>query len=254
MFSGASRLRPLWLAVQFLTPVPTPVQINVSAHDWGRATLAYPLVGLGLGLLVAVFHLLLGDTDPGVQAAFLLTLWTFMTGGLHIRGLADSADAWAGGAGDRQRSLEIIRDPRSGTAAIVAVVLSLLIKFAALAALVAEGHWQVLLFVPMLGRAAMIALLLTTPYLQANDGGYAYATHLPRTAATWVLVAVGATVMVMMGWGGSSLLLLAALLVWGVRLMILRRLGGTTEQTLRAICEIVETGMLMLVVLIWGGG
>lgn len=49
-----------------------------------------------------------------------------ITGGLHLDGLADTADAWVGGQGDRDRTLAIMKDPRSGPIAIAVIVLLLL--------------------------------------------------------------------------------------------------------------------------------
>jgi adenosylcobinamide-GDP ribazoletransferase len=54
-------------------------------------------------------------------AALLLAVWVLLTGGLHLDGLADTADAWIGGQGDRDRTLAIMKDPRSGPIAIVAI-------------------------------------------------------------------------------------------------------------------------------------
>jgi adenosylcobinamide-GDP ribazoletransferase len=68
-----------------------------------------------------------------LHAALLLTVWVLLSGGLHLDGLADSADAWLGGFGDRERTLTIMKDPRSGPIAVVVLVLVLLLKFCALA-------------------------------------------------------------------------------------------------------------------------
>ncbi|MDV7392814.1 adenosylcobinamide-GDP ribazoletransferase, partial [Arthrospira platensis SPKY1] len=66
--------------------------------------------------------------------------------------------------GDRERTLEIMKDPRSGPAAIVAIVLVLLAKFAALQALLAGGEaLYPLLLAPVLGRTVVVLLLLATP-------------------------------------------------------------------------------------------
>ena len=76
--------------------------------------------------------LLLEGASPLLQAALLLALWVALTGALHLDGLADSADAWLGGFGDPARTLEIMKDPRSGPVAVVVLVLLLLLKFSAL--------------------------------------------------------------------------------------------------------------------------
>lgn len=91
-------------------------------------------MGLVIGLLVAIPAYVASASDPMVIAALMLTVWVLVTGGLHFDGLADSADAWLGGQGNTTRTLEIMKDPRSGPAAIVLVALVLLLKLAALTA------------------------------------------------------------------------------------------------------------------------
>lgn len=49
-----------------------------------------------------------------LHAALLLTVWVLLSGGLHLDGLADSADAWLGGFGDRERTLTIMKDRAAG--------------------------------------------------------------------------------------------------------------------------------------------
>jgi adenosylcobinamide-GDP ribazoletransferase len=66
-----------------------------------------------------------------------VTLWVALTDGLHLDGLADWTDAWAGGHGDRAKNLALLEDPHARAIAIVALVLLLLVKFAALA-----GPWE----------------------------------------------------------------------------------------------------------------
>ena len=115
-----------WLiALQFLTRVPVRLTAMPAPEQVGRSLLWYPLLGLLVGGLLLGLHLLLGATPALLQAALLLTVWVAITGGLHLDGLADSADAWAGGFGDRERSLAIMQDPRSGPIAVVVLVLLL---------------------------------------------------------------------------------------------------------------------------------
>jgi adenosylcobinamide-GDP ribazoletransferase len=136
-------------------------------------------------LLWLASHLLQGVAAP-LQAALLLALWVLLSGALHLDGLADSADAWLGGFGDRERTLQIMKDPRSGPIAVVTLVLVLLLKFCALWVLVEHGAGGLLVLAPVVGRAAMLGLFLTTPYVRAGGLGAALAEHLPRQAAGWV--------------------------------------------------------------------
>lgn len=211
----------------------------------GRSLLWYPLVGLLAGLLLSLGLWLLQGAPLPLQSALLLSAWVLFSGGLHLDGLADSADAWLGGFGDRERTLLIMKDPRSGPIAVVTVVLVLLLKFCALLALVQAGHWQALLITPVLGRAALLALFLTTPYVRAGGLGQALAEHLPRPMGWWVL-GVALLGCVSMGLGWASLIIGIATFA-AARAAMMRRLGGTTGDTAGALLEILE----MVVLVVW---
>jgi len=112
------------VAFIFLTRLPMPRLAHISPEDNGRSLCAFPLVGLVIGLLLFIAASVLTWVLPVmVVATLLLTLWVLLTGGLHLDGLADSADAWLGGYGDKARTLEIMKDPRCGSAAVMTVAL-----------------------------------------------------------------------------------------------------------------------------------
>lgn len=235
---------PLLTALQFLTSLPIRLPAMPTPEQQGRSLLYYPVVGLLLGALLCLVALVLDGAPPLVQAALLLTLWVALTGALHLDGLADSADAWLGGFGDRERTLEIMKDPRSGPVAVVALVLLLLLKFTALLALLQAQQYSALLLAPLLGRAALLALFLCTPYVRSNGLGHALATNLPRTWAKGVLllVAIGC---LLFGSSGLIVLALAVVTFLLARRAMLRRLGGTTGDTAGALLELVECTVLI---------
>ncbi len=152
-------LRPLWIAGRFLTRYPFPDPGPIAPAELGQAVPWYPAIGLVLGLVVGLAAVLLGPAmfngQPGVAAALVLGLWVWSTGGLHLDGLADTADAWVGGLGSRDRTLAIMKDPTSGPAGVSALVLVLIAKFAGLQALITAGDASLLLWVPLLARVAV---------------------------------------------------------------------------------------------------
>jgi len=174
---------PLLIALQFLTRLPVSLPGMPTPEQVGRSLLWYPLVGLLLGLLLWGAHLLLGQASAVLQAAIILALWVGLSGGLHLDGLADTADAWVGGFADRERTLAIMKDPRSGPIAVVVLVLLLLLKFAALFTLLQAGQGIYLLLLPWLGRSLLPLLLATTPYVRVGGLGQALVDHLPRGIA-----------------------------------------------------------------------
>jgi len=240
---------PFWIALQFLSSLPVRLPGMPEPEQLGRSLLFYPLVGLLFGGLLWLLNALLLAAPPLLHAALLLTAWVLLSGGLHLDGLADSADAWLGGFGDRERTLLIMKDPRSGPIAVITLVLVLLLKFSALLALIEQRQTMALIIVPVLGRAALLGLFLTTPYVRAGGLGQALADHLPRNAGWWVLLGCALGCVLLAGWVGVCGLVVAFAVFVGVRRMMLRRLGGCTGDTAGALLEVLEVGVLVAMVL-----
>ena len=237
------------IALQFLTRLPISLPGMPLAAQVGRSLLSYPLVGLLIGVVLLLAQWTLAGTAPLLQAAILLLLWVGITGGLHLDGLADSADAWAGGYGDRERTLTIMQDPRSGPIAVVVLVLLLLLKFAALATLLAASQPLALLLAPWLARGLVPLLFLSTPYVRAGGLGAALAEHMPRRELPFWLLGHGLLLVLIGGWSGLLAVLAALLLLAGLRQLMLQRLGGCTGDTAGALVELSEATVLLVLAL-----
>lgn len=239
-------IRAFILALQLLTRLPIPsLATPPQPRELGLSVLFFPGVGLLIGALLTAMHTALWLIDPGVLAALVLVVWVLLTGGLHLDGLADTADAWVGGQGDRERTLAIMKDPRSGPMAVVVIVLLLLTKFAALQVLLAGSAVFVLLLAPVLGRTVIVLLLITTPYVRPDGLGSPYASYLPRwSCGVLVLLIAAATVVLLEGIGGVLLAVLSIGFI-GLRHSLMTRLGGMTGDTLGAVCELTEAVVLL---------
>ncbi|MDB6047299.1 MAG: cobS [Pseudomonas sp.] len=240
------KLLPLWIALQFLSSLPVRLPGMPKPDELGRSLLFYPLVGGLFGLLLLGLNTLLANAPSLLHAALLLTVWVLLSGGLHLDGLADSADAWLGGFGDRERTLSIMKDPRSGPIAVVTLVLVLLLKFCAVLALIESHHTIGLLLAPVIGRSAMLGLFLSTPYVRAGGLGQALADHVPRTAGKQVLVVSAMGCLLVAGVGGLVVLVTAVVGFYGLRGLMIRRLGGSTGDTAGAMLELLEMGVLVV--------
>lgn len=240
---------PFWIALQFLSSLPVRLPGMPEPEALGRSLLFYPLIGLLFGALLWALSALLGSVPPLLHAALLLAAWVLLSGGLHLDGLADSADAWLGGFGDRERTLSIMKDPRSGPIAVVTLVLVLLLKFAALVVLIEQQQGFALLLAPLIGRMALLGLFLSTPYVRAGGLGQALADHLPRLAGRQVLGLSALACLLLGGYSGLWALLLAFAVFCWLRHLMLRRLGGATGDTAGALLELLEMTVLLAVAL-----
>jgi len=245
--------RPLWIAGRLLTRFPFPDPGAIEPAELGQAVPWYPWIGLLLGLVISGAALLLGPSvlsgPPGVAAALVLALWVWSTGGLHLDGLADTADAWVGGLGSRERTLAIMKDPTSGPAGVSALALVLIAKFAALEALIGAGDAWLLLWAPLIARAQLPLLLLSTPYARPQGMAADPARTAPPGASRLAILLAAGAVGFALGWTGLLLLSTAGGLYWLVRRTLMARLGGFTGDTAGALVELTEVLVLLLLAL-----
>ena len=141
-----------WIALQFLTVLPINLKQCQCKTKWSSDFVFIHLLGLLIGLILFVLSLILAKL-PILLIASIILVWIWLTGGLHLDGLADTADAWVGGFGDPERTLKIMKDPTCGPIGVLSLIMVCLLKFAALYVLI-EQHLNVfLVLVPMLGRS-----------------------------------------------------------------------------------------------------
>jgi adenosylcobinamide-GDP ribazoletransferase len=233
---------PFWLALRFLTRLPVPDPVSPSPEALGYSVVNYPLVGLLVGTILVGLVMLLPGVGPALRAALVLSAWVWLTGGLHLDGLGDSADAWVGGHGDRERSLAILKDPYSGPIAVAAIVLVLLLKFAAVTELIGIDSRAPLWLAPAFARGLVPAFLLSTPYVRNRGLASPLLENLPRRAALAAVVFTSLGLVIVLG---PLVLLLGMGVAWLLRAMMMRRLGGCTGDTLGASIEIAETVVLV---------
>ncbi len=230
-----------FLALSLLTRLPVTTLDDIQANDSGLSVLFYPLVGLIIGCLLFLPVLLFPHASPSVLSAIVISVWASITGGLHLDGLADSADAWLGGGDDKKKTHRIMKDPFVGAAGVIAVVCVLLLKFSALTSIVQAGLGSLIILVPIVGRGMILLLFVTTQYVRSQGMASDIFEYLPRTDAKWVLGICLLVGVVFSMWG----MLCALIGFWLLRRLMLKRLGGFTGDTAGASVELTE--MLFLV-------
>jgi len=238
------------IALQFLTRLPIFFTVDYALPHRINAILFYPLIGLFIGGLLYTAQLLLSSVEPLLSAALLLSLWVLITGGLHLDGLADSADAWAGGLGDVQRSLDIMQDSRSGPIAVVILLLHLLLKFAAIFVLLKHQQAYLLWLAPIYGRAAAALLLMTTHYARENGLGSEMAEQASLVSVSGVLFFTAIVLFLFLNVQQWALLLLIFFVsFYLLRRLMMQRLSGMTGDTAGGMIELVELFILLTLAL-----
>lgn len=235
-----------FFALQFLTVVPPIVRRAPHPDDLGRSEAFFPLVGLLLGGVLALADTLLAaQVAPLVRDVLLVALLAAMTGALHLDGVIDTFDGLFTGA-TPERRLEIMRDPRAGSYGVVAVVLLLALKLAALASLPPTLRLPALILAPCLGRWGIVLATGAFAYARPQGMGRDF-----KESIRWrhVLTA-GAIALV----AAASIAGAVGVLVWtvvGIAVLlggnwVSGRLGGLSGDIYGAICETSETAVLAI--------
>jgi cobalamin synthase len=231
--------------------LPVPARAGTST----RGVLPWaPLVGLGLGG-IATGAAVLGDRwiSPLAGAVLGIAVLALLTRGLHLDGLADTADG-LGPLRERQRALQVMHQGDVGPFGVVTLVLTLLLQVACLAALLPiAGGWLALWTAVVTARLAMARTgLAGVPFAEGSSLGRTVARTVsgPWLAAC-LLAGAGLLLLATAGdlvrtgqLAGSAVagLLAAEVLFRRAR----RRLGGVTGDVMGAMGESAMTVVLLI--------
>lgn len=245
-------MRTLAAATMLLTRVPVPAAAGNVAP--ARAAVLYPVVGAAIGAVVSSVAVGSAQVWPVLVAATLaVAADAALTGALHLDGLADCADGLAGR--DREHRLRIMKDHSIGVYAATTLALHLLLKVAALSALLAAlpplDVLLVLVGVYAASRGAMLPLARSLPYARSEGTGRGVVEELGRgqVAAGLALVLGGLVVVAVVDpWTALLAALVAVLVTLAVGVLARRRIGGVTGDVLGACAELALVVMLLAAV------
>ena len=230
-------------AVQFLTRIPIR---SGRGGELSRAVVWFPVVGALIGAVVGGVAAGLGEVAPmAVAAAVAVLFGVALTGAFHEDGLADTADALAGGW-TREQRLEILDDPRHGSYGVAALCGSIVVRVVAVASLGPADAFTGLVAAHSLARGVAVATMGVVP-LAKPDGlgaGYARSVTMGRGAlAGLVSVAIAALAT---GWWAGPLAAAAVAAAALIAYFAVRAIGGITGDILGAIEQLAECAVLVV--------
>lgn len=242
-------MRSLAAAVSFLTRLPLGRFVSFEAVDVARSAAWFPLVGLLIGAIYAgAAFLLRGRLPMALAAVILIALDALLTGALHFDGLADTADGFGGGK-DRDDVLRIMRDHAIGSYGGTALVLLVVFKVAAYAALLGGDRWlAALVLTPAVGRWSILLLTAALPYARKTSS---VVQDMREGAAVWGTLIMAAAIAASRLWcaGAAAGAAIAVSACFG--LYCHRKIGGITGDTLGANVQLCECAAL--VAFLWTG-
>jgi adenosylcobinamide-GDP ribazoletransferase len=208
----------------------------------------FPVVGCLLGLALyypaLAFGLVSGEWAGGA-AAVVLAGSVLLTGGFHLDGLADWADAFGGGR-DKEHTLAIMKDSHTGAFGVMAIALVLTVKYASLLRLADMKSLGLIIPVYIVSRATMVELAVCLPYARREQGtagpfvdeartSHRIGASLSALILLFVLDGVLGLILFAVGWAACRLL----------GFWFRRRIAGITGDLLGASGELIEAGLLL---------
>jgi len=240
-----------WTAWGFLTvlPVPEDSSSRSFAYRMRRAIPYFPVVGMFLGLLLAGLQRVMVFIPPGPGGWLMVLASLILSRGLHLDGLADTADGVFVPA-DPARRREVMRDSRVGAFGVASVVLVLLgLQMGYAGILAGPEPWVWLVLAPAVSRWAMVVpmYVFCTP---ERDGGGMGELVLGRVSGEQLIFALAFTTLAawgLAGAGGVAALGVATVLPLGLAALIRRRLEGLTGDVLGTVQMISELAFVFFV-------
>ncbi|MEX0319254.1 MAG: adenosylcobinamide-GDP ribazoletransferase [Ruegeria sp.] len=252
MTKNDTRLFSAWdipLALVLLTRLPLPRLPERVFERQAAAAWAFPLAGLAVGLLACLIgwagmavHL-----PPAASAGLVLTALIVTTGAMHEDGLADTVDGLWGGF-TPERRLEIMKDSHIGTYGVLALILAQLLRFSALAALIAAGALWSVLAAALWSRALMPVLMTVLPNARGSGLSHEVGAPSPTACAAGMVLALG------LGLAMSGVAVLIPALMAGLAVAVLAavakaKIGGQTGDILGAAQQLGEIAFLLTILI-----
>lgn len=243
-----AQLASLLIALEFITPLRLRAVRTWDDRSFGRALGWYPAIGLLIGLGLALIDSLLADLLPReVVAAVLIAFLAVISAGLHLDGVADTADGMAL-QGDRAQRLGVMAAGNVGPAGVMSLVIVLIVQWSALAALDGDVRTAGLVLAPALARWSVAPIAVLFPPARPRGLGYALRQGAWPLAAPLSAVIAFAASAVLFGAGGLVLPLIAFAGALILSAAAARMLDGVTGDTHGAAIEIAQATTLIALV------
>jgi adenosylcobinamide-GDP ribazoletransferase len=235
-------MRNLISALQFITILPLG---KARTFEPPKMVPYFPLVGILLGLLVALFDtLVVKFWEPPVVAILDVILLVVLTAAFHLDGLGDTADGLLSTRAS-DRALEIMKDSRIGTMGLVAILFGLALKWGGIAGL--DTHRGILLIIiPAYARAGVLFGMWYLPYGRPDGTGKPFFSEKLSLKHFWgLIIPVGLSFL--LGVKALWLNLSFAVIIGIILLFYKKRIGCITGDMLGAMVEITEAGLFLII-------
>lgn len=237
-----------FIVISYFTRIPIGGVVRFSEERFRKGASLFPFVGLILAFLLFLFVGLLeliGVPDSGpLMPVLVIAFYIFLSGGLHIDGLADSIDGFYSGR-DRERILSIMQDPHIGTFGVLGILMVYLLNIASLWELTIP---EILMF-PYIARINAYLMASLLPYAKESGMGKTFVDEARPAIAALHYVIMG--IFLLQGFSGFLIGKMAVATMFSLLFAVLaaalshKKIGGLTGDSMGFIVELSQMGYLV---------
>jgi len=232
------------LAVQFLTVIPLKIK-EVSEKSLANSAVYFPLVGLLIGLVLLAINYFTSILNLPLLTSNIILVVSLIaiTGGMHLDGLSDAADAFLSGK-PKEEMLNIMRDPCAGSLGVLSLICIILLKIGLLYSISSILRPNILILMCVLRRWSMVFSVSNFAYARKDGKARVYmqksnpGIFLQATAITLVITFFSLYLRGLLIWA------IVAAVTYLINRFVSKKIGGLTGDTIGAISEINETLVL----------
>ncbi|MFD2682133.1 adenosylcobinamide-GDP ribazoletransferase [Bacillus seohaeanensis] len=249
------------LSLQFFSSIPIRKELKMEKDDIRKMIRLFPFFGFVFGLIWLGVFVVVDAFTPLSSLALAFIIWLLpimLTGGIHLDGWMDVSDAYFSYQ-DKEKRLEIMKDPRVGAFATLSIFVLLSSKFLFIYESLSHDKeiiYFTLLFIPLISRSFIGAMLINMKTARREGMAFFFRQHLSERENGWilfflviagvVLLSVNSIIFTMF----SVFILITVIYYWFANKKTITWFGGMTGDTIGASMEGLEC-ILWMTVWLW---
>ena len=235
-------IKQLIILIQFMTRIPVFVNVEYDEEKLGKSIKYFPLVGAIIGIFLYGINILAGKITVNRQIAAIIIIIAeiFITGLIHIDGLADTADGLFSYA-EKEKILEIMKDSRVGTNGAVALIL----YFTTKVILLSEIRPEYIILYPVISRLSTSINAGLGEYARKNGMSNGIIGKNGKKEAVISIIITMILSFIILKVKGLIILIFAILFILLLMKGVKRKIGGITGDTMGASLELTSILVLL---------
>lgn len=250
-------IRGFFINMQFFTAIPIKWPLPLDKDHLQKAIQTFPLVGLFQGIFYTSLFYVFREWTPFSELAVAFFLWLttiVLTGGIHLDGWMDASDAYFSYQ-DKEKRLEIMKDPRAGAFGVISLIILLSCRFLFIYEITMKINvlsYLFIILIPFISKSVMGVLLLTVKSAKNEGLGRLFQDAASREVL-WIYPVYIAVHLFLVMFLNHGFLLSGLLFLMGTgcylvcRHLAIKWFGGMTGDVLGASVEGTELILWMTV-------